>query len=309
MRFTPRGIIPAMITPVDDAGRLNLPEVRAHARRLANAGVHGLFVNGSQGEFYAFTADEKTAVIEAVLDEVGDRVRVYAGTGAITTREAVALTVAAERAGAHAVSVITPLFITPSDDELYEHFAAVARATTLPVILYNNPGRTNVHIRPEVVRRLAAIENIVGVKDTSGDLVTTIALIQAAPPGVAVLAGHDALILATLVHGGAGAVSSTANVVPRLVVDLYGRFMAGDLEQARVLQARLAPLRQAFGLGTFPVVIKEALRLLGYPVGMPRAPVGPLSEVNRARLREVLAGLGLHPLPATAKAAPTPAGE
>lgn len=293
MTFRPRGIVPAMVTPVDEQARLNLPQARALARHLVAAGVHGIFVNGSQGEWYAFRDEEKAALVEAVMAEVGSQTTVYAGVAGFTTEEAVRGARAAEEAGAHALSVLTPVFINPSEDELYEHFAAVARATRLPLLPYNNPNRTNVHIRPSLMRRLAEIDNVVGMKDSSGDFLATAEFIRLAPPGFGVLVGHDALILAAMVHGAAGAISSTANVVPELVVRLYGAAAAGDLETARALQHRLSPLRAAFTLGTFPAIIKEALTMIGHPVGPTRAPVGPLTPANRERLRSVLEELGL----------------
>lgn len=293
MDFRPQGIIPAMVTPVDDSDRINLPAARALARRLADAGVHGVFVNGSQGEWYAFNDEEKVALLEAVVDEVGERVSVYAGAAAFTTREAIQQAQAAERCGAHAVSVLTPFFIRPSDEELYAHFAAVAQSTSLPILPYNNPTRTGVHIRPELVRRLAEVANVVGIKDSSGDLLTTGDFIRVAPKRFAVLVGHDGLIFPGLLYGASGAISSTANVAPELVVAIYNRTIAGDLEDARDLQSRLTPLRQAFTLGTFPAVVKEALSILGYPVGRTRAPVGPLTPLAREGLQAVLESMGL----------------
>ncbi|MDI7274506.1 MAG: 4-hydroxy-tetrahydrodipicolinate synthase [Anaerolineae bacterium] len=289
----PFGVIPAMVTPLDSQQRVDPGVLRQLTDYLIDGGVHGLFALGSQGEFWAFDEDEKRQVVETVVEAARRRVPVYAGTGAVTTREAVRLTVMAEQAGADAVSVITPFFITPSSDELYEHYVAIARATRLPVVLYTNPARTNCPLRPALVQRLAAIENIVGIKDSSGDLSLTAEYVRVGGERFSVLAGRDTLILASLVYGARGAIAATANVAPVLVASIYDRFTAGDQAGALRAQQDLAPLRHAFELGTFPAVVKEALNLIGIPVGSCRAPVGPLEPDRRAQLPGILRDLGL----------------
>ncbi len=291
----PYGILPAMVTPLDAQERVNEAALRRLVRHLLAGGVHGLFVLGSQGEFYAFTPDEKRRVLEVVLDEVDGRVPVYAHAAAIATRQAVALAQMMEETGADALALLTPFFVTPSQQELYDHYRAVAEATALPLILYDNPGRTHVRLAPETVGRLAELPNIVGIKDSGGDLGMTLAYIQATPDDFAVLTGPDALILAGLVYGTRGAVSAVANIAPHLAVAVYERFQAGDLEGARQAQARLAALRRAFRWGTYPGVTKEALNLLGIEVGPPCHPVGPLSEEARRRLASLLEEVGVLP--------------
>jgi len=283
------GIIPAMVTPFRADEALNEDALRQLVNHLITGGVHGLFPTGSQGEFYALTPDEKQRVWEIVVDEAAGRTPVYAGTGAITTREVIALNKRAERAGIQAVSVLTPLFITPTQEELYRHYSSIADATTLPVLLYNNPGRTGVHLSADLVGRLAEHPNIIGVKDSSGDLSLTLEYLrQTDSDKFAVLMGRDTLIYAGLLHGAAGAIAATANVAPGLVVAIYEAFKAGDLDRALAAQNALAPLRQAFALGTFPGVIKHALALLGIPAGPARGPVGALSPENEAKLRQIL---------------------
>ena len=283
------GIIPAMVTPFHADEALNEDALRQLVNHLIAGGVHGLFPTGSQGEFYALTPDEKQRVWEIVVDEAAGRTTVYAGTGAITTREVIALNKRAERAGIQAVSVLTPLFITPTQDELYRHYVAIADATTLPVLLYNNPGRTGVHLSPGLVGRLAEHPNIIGVKDSSGDLSLTLEYLrQTDSDSFAVLMGRDTLIYAGLLHGAAGAIAATANVAPGLVVAIYEAFAAGDFDRALAAQNALAPLRQAFELGTFPGVIKHALALLGIPAGPARGPVGALSPENFEKLKHLI---------------------
>ncbi len=231
-------------------------------------------------------------MIEIVVEETAGRVPVYAGTGAITTAETVTLTRNAESAGADALSVITPFFITPAADELYAHYAAVAAATKLPVLLYTNPARTGVALSADLAVQLATIDNIVGIKDSSGDLTLTLEYIRRSGPDFHVLSGRDTLIFATLASGGAGAIAATANVAPRLVAEIYDAYQAGKLAQARAAQQRLAPLRLAFEMGTFPVVIKEALAMMGICGPRAKAPVGPMAETRRAQLKQVLEQLG-----------------
>lgn len=294
MAITPEGIIPAMVTPFATEEKVNRTELRRLTSFLLNEGVHGLFPMGSQGEFYALQRSEKKQVLETVVDEVNGKVPVYAGTGAITTKGAISLTRMAEDIGVNAVSIITPFFISPSQDELYEHYLSIARSTNLPVILYNNPGRCGgVNLSPDLVERLSRVDNIVGIKDSSGDLTLISEYIRRCGGNFSVLAGRDTLIFGTLVYGGKGSITATANVAPGLVVRIYQAYMQGDIEEARKAQAHLAPLRVAFGLGSFPVVVKEALQLIGIDAGPTRAPIKPLDESKREKLRIILQQMGL----------------
>jgi 4-hydroxy-tetrahydrodipicolinate synthase len=293
MNFQPKGIIPAMVTPVTSDGKINVEALRKLTNYLIQGGVHGLFPVGSQGEFYALTFEEKKRVIEVVVQETKGRVPVYAGTGAVTTRDAVALTKMAEEAGVSAVSVLTPYFIRPNEEELYEHYSAIAKATRLPILLYNNPQRTGVNISAEFVTRASKIENIVGIKDSSGDVTLTSEYIRRTDNQFSVLAGRDTLIYGTLCYGGKGAIAATANVVPRVVVEIYEAFQAGDWKRSLEAQFRLAPLRLAFDLGTFPVVIKEALNLLGIDAGVGIPPVGGIIPKAKGELKEILKSMGL----------------
>jgi 4-hydroxy-tetrahydrodipicolinate synthase len=288
MTFRPCGVMPAMVTPLTENETLDEAALRRLVKHLMAGRVHGLFVVGSQGEAYALTSQEKRRILEIVVEETLGRLPVYVGTGAVTTRETIALTLMAEQAGATAVSVITPYFITPSPGELYEHYVAVAKATHLPVLLYTNPSRTGVKLSSSLVAKLALVENIVGIKDSSGDLSLTCEYIRQTPSDFAVLAGRDTLIFATLMSGGAGAIAATANVVPGLVAKIYDAQKAGDYDAAREAQNRLAPLRLAFEMGTFPVVIKEALALMGICSARAKSPVGPITESKRIELKTIL---------------------
>jgi 4-hydroxy-tetrahydrodipicolinate synthase len=282
-----------MVTPLTSERKINVESLRKLTNYLIVGGVHGLFAVGTQGEFYALTYEEKKKVIEAVVEEARGRVPVYAGTGAITTREATALTQMAESAGVNAVSVITPYFIKPNEVELLEYFTTIAKSTRLPVLLYGNPARTGISLSTDLVVRLSKVENIVGIKDSSGDMTLTAEYIRRMDDKFSVLAGRDTLIYGTLCYGGKGAIAATANVAPKVVVEIYEAFVAGDLKRSLAAQYRLAPLRLAFDLGTFPVVIKEALSLIGIEAGVGMPPVGGISPKAKEELKEILKNMGL----------------
>lgn len=294
-KFVPKGIIPAMATPCDRWGNVNEAALRQLTNYLISHGVHGLFALGSQGEFYALTTEQKQRVTEVVIDEARGRVPVYIGTAALTTRETIQLTKMAQAAGASAVSILTPYFTNLSQREVKEYHTEVARAVPeMPNLLYGNPARTKINLNVETVAELAKVENIIGIKDSTGDLSLTGEYLRTtAGTGFHVLAGRDTLIYASLCHGAAGSIASCANVAPALMVEIYEAYQAGDHKRSLAAQYRLAPLRLAFELGTFPVVVKEALSLIGIDAGEPVAPVLPLPAEAREKLRQVLTSMGL----------------
>jgi 4-hydroxy-tetrahydrodipicolinate synthase len=293
--FAPRGIIPAMVTPIDKEGRINESALRKLTNHLIDGGVHGLFPVGSQGEFFSLTFELKKEAIRIVVDETRNRIPVYAGTGAVTTREAIETTKMAQELGVSAVSVITPYFLVPGQKELILHYTAIAKACPdLPILLYSNPDRTQVPFPTSTVLELAAIDNIIGIKDSSGDMSLTGEYIRLTRGmNFHVLMGRDTLIYAALCYGAAGSICATGNVDPRVPVEIYEAFIVGDHKRALEAQFRLAPLRIAFGLGTFPVVIKEALTMIGIEAGPAILPVGPLTPENREKLRNVLVDMGM----------------
>ena len=293
--FTPKGIIPAVITPLTAEEKFNEKAMRKLINHLIDGGVHGLFVIGTTGEFYGLTPAEKQEILLVTMDETRGRVPVYAGTNGITTRESVMLTELAEECKVNAVSVLTPMFVTPSQDQLIKHYKSVAASTSLPVILYNNPPKTGVNIAPATVATLAEISNIVSIKDSSGDLTLTADYIRLTKDrdDFSVLMGRDTLIYGALCYGATGSIASCANVAPRMCVDIYEKYMAGDLAGSLEAQFKLAPLRTAFTIGTFPAVIKESLALLGIEAGPCMNPAGPMTDSEREQLSKVLVGMGL----------------
>ena len=289
-----QGIIPPVATPMQANEDLDIPRLKWYLDHLIREGVHGIFVLGTNSEFYALDEREKQEVIATAVAHVNQRVPVFAGTGAETTREVVRLTQMAEREGADGVSVITPYFIAPTQQEIFDHYRRVAEATRLPVMLYNNPNTCGgLKIDPDTVGRLAEIPNILGVKDSSGDLQNTCEYLRVVPERFAVLMGRDTLIFQGLISGARGAVPATGNIAPSLLVEIYETFQRGDVAASLAAQRRLHPLRTALALGTQPAGVKGALDLLGLSIGPCRSPVGPLLPEKREKMRAVLRQVGL----------------
>lgn len=303
--YKPYGIIPPIITPFDENGRIDYPALAKMAVHLVDNGVHGLFPFGTTGEFYAVSDEEYVKALETVRDAVAGRTNRYgkpiqllAGCSHITTREVVRLIKLVEGVGGYdAVSVLTPMFVSQTQDELYAYYKTIADSTTMPVIMYNNLPKTNVTITPATAARLAKdCGNIIGVKDSTGDMTNTgeyLRLTMEERDHFNVMMGRDTLIYAALHYGCSGAVASCANVAPRVVADIYDKFMDGDWKGALEAQYRLAPLRIACGMGTFPEVIKEGLVLQGIPVGKCLEPIAELRPDEKEKLRQVLADMGL----------------
>jgi 4-hydroxy-tetrahydrodipicolinate synthase len=290
------GIIPPVATPMQANEDLDLPRLRWFLDHLIGHGVHGVFVLGTNSEFYALDEREKQEVVATAVAHVNKRVPVYGGTGAETTREVVRLTQMAEREGADGVSVITPYFISPTQQEIYDHYRRVAEHTRLPVILYNNPGTCGgVKIDVDTLARLAEIPNILGVKDSSGDLQNTVEYMRVVPERFSVMMGRDTLIFPALMMGARGAVPATGNVAPALLAEIYNAFRSGDLARSKAAQLRLNPLRLALGLCTAPGAVKAALQVLGLSIGPCRSPVAPLAADKLLKMRAGLLAAGLVP--------------
>jgi 4-hydroxy-tetrahydrodipicolinate synthase len=289
-----QGIIPPVATPMQANEDLDLPRLKWFIDRLLKGGVHGIFVLGTNSEFYALDEREKQEVIATAVEHVRGRVPVFAGTGAESTREVIRLTRMAEREGANGVSIITPYFILPSQQEIYDHYRRIAETTSLPVVLYNNPATCGgVKIDVETCARLAEIPNILAIKDSSGDLQNTNEMMKVVPPRFSVLMGRDTLIGQAMLFGAKGAVPATANVAPRLVVDIYDAALRGDVAATKAAQAKLSPIRLGLMLGTAPSGVKGALDLLGESIGPCRSPVGPLSPTSQQKMKAALVAAGM----------------
>ncbi|MFC0330319.1 4-hydroxy-tetrahydrodipicolinate synthase [Paenibacillus sepulcri] len=283
-----QGVIPVIMTPFTEDQEINEGALRRFVRRFLDAGAHGLFGLGTNGEFFSLTQEEKIRIMKIVVEEAKGKVPIYAGTGGISTREVAALSERMEEIGADALSIIAPYFLPFTQQELIDHYRSVAASVSLPIVLYNFPVRTGVNLEPRTVAELAKVGNIVAIKDSSGSLDLIKQYIAAAGPEFAVLSGSDALLLQTLRAGGKGGVSGSANVLPELLVSIYNLWQNGDEEAAEKAQALLAPLSQVYQKATLPSVFKEAMNRMGLEAGPCRSPIAPLNPDASAELDHVL---------------------
>ncbi|WP_125141794.1 4-hydroxy-tetrahydrodipicolinate synthase [Clostridium transplantifaecale] len=286
-----KGIIPPIVTPMNEDESINGQELRNQVNRQIKGGVHGLFPFGTNGEGYILNEKEKEEVLSIVIDETKGRVPVYAGTGCISTKDTIRQSQMAKSLGADVLSIITPSFAAASQNELYDHYKAVAEAVDMPIVLYNIPARTGNALAPATVARLSKIENIVGAKDSSGNFDNMLQYIEQTRDrsGFAVLSGNDSLILWNLLAGGTGGIAGCANVFPEVMASIYNYFVAGDLENARKAQDSIRSFRGCFKYGNPNTIVKTAVNLLGYPVGKCRAPFNQVPEEGIEALKKVLA--------------------
>ena len=283
-----KGIIPPIITPMNEDESFNEAEFRNQIERQIEGGVHGIFCYGTNGECYALNTQEKEEILKDLKNgKPVEREPVYEQTAIqITTKETVEMSKRAEALGADILSVITPYFAAVSQDELYEHYKTVAEAVKIPIVLYNIPARTGCSIAPETVAKLAEIDNIVGAKDSSGNWDNLKAYIELTKDkDFAVISGNDSLILSALKEGGVGGIAGCANVYPHNMVAIYEKFKAGDLEGAQAAQDAIASFRACFKYGNPNTIVKTAVGLLGYPVGKCRKPFYSMSEEGVAALK------------------------
>jgi 4-hydroxy-tetrahydrodipicolinate synthase len=295
--FKPSGIIPALVTPLDGQGNLMENSLKKIIDYTLEAGVHGVFILGSTGEIYGLTDKQKQRVMEVTVEHVNGRVPVYAGAGEITTNNSIKTAQMAEKVGGiSALSVITPYFVSPTQDELIEHYTTIANSVKTPIILYGCDGRAHNSIMPETALKLSEVENIIGIKDSSGSSERMDKYLELTKnkEDFSVLCGIDTLIYHGLVNGTKGAIASSANIAPKISVGIYNAFMSGDLKKAEELQSKLIPLRNAYALATFPGLIKEAVQLVGIDVGVALKPVGAISNENREKLTQVLKDLEVY---------------
>jgi len=286
------GVLTALVTPFRD-GAIDERALHELVEMQITAGVDGLVPCGSTGEAATLSHDEHRRVVEVVVAATRGRVAVVAGTGSNSTREAIELTRHAKEAGADAALLISPYYNKPTPDGIVEHYAAVGREASLPLIAYNIPGRTASNILPATMARIAEIEQVVGVKEACGDLHQIAQTIAATPDDFAVLAGDDWATLPVLALGGQGVISTSSNLVPAEMVEMVRAFRAGDLPRATETYFRLLPLMDLLFCESNPIPIKAALALRGLiPDGI-RLPLTPITAPNRERLQLALKEFGL----------------
>ncbi|RGJ32016.1 4-hydroxy-tetrahydrodipicolinate synthase [Fusobacterium varium] len=285
-----KGVIVPLLTPMNDDETINEKELRNQINRQIESGIHALFPLGTNGEAYILSREEKEQVLKIVVDEAKGRVPVYGGTGCISTKETIELSLKAKEIGVDVLSIITPSFAAASQDELYEHYKEVAEAVDLPIVLYNIPARTGNALAPATVEKLSKIPNIVGVKDSSGNFDNMLQYIEKTRyrKDFAVLSGNDSLILWCLLAGGRGGIAGCANVFPSTMASIYDTFIAGNLDKAREIQDSIRSFRDCFKFGNPNTIVKTAVSLLGYPVGKCRKPFCQVPEAGIEAIKKVL---------------------
>ena len=282
-----RGTWTALITPFRD-GRVDEPALRALVDLQIAGGVRGLVACGSTGETPTLTPDEYELVIRAVVDQAAGRVPVMVGTGSNDTTTVIAHNRVAAEVGADAVLVVMPYYNRPTQEGMVQHIRAIAEQTPLPIVLYNVPGRTGSDILPETVARLAAIENVIGIKEASGDVDRASEIVRLTPASFAVLSGDDSLTLPIMSVGGQGVISVVSNIVPEAMSRLTTAALAGDFTLARTIHHELLDLCRAMFVETNPVPVKAAAELLGIATSDVRLPLAPLAAASRMRVFESL---------------------
>ncbi len=288
-----RGSIPALVTPFRDEA-FDEAVFRDFVEWQIAEGSHGLVPVGTTGESATLEAEEQARVIAACVDQAKGRVPVIAGCGSNSTATVKKYMKAAEQAGADAALVVLPYYNRPNQEGIYAHYAALAEASSLPVVVYNVPGRTVTDILPETLGRVAALPNVVAIKDASGDLTRVTAHRRLCGEGFAQLSGNDDMAFGFLAMGGVGTISVTANVAPRLFAQFHEAMAAGDLAQAHQIQDRLFPLHKALFSDASPGPTKYALSRIrpGFPTEL-RLPMTPPSEASRRAVDAALEHAGL----------------
>ncbi|MBX6350417.1 MAG: 4-hydroxy-tetrahydrodipicolinate synthase [Clostridia bacterium] len=290
-------VIPALVTPLRADGEVDAKRAASLARKLVDEGCDAVLVGGTTAESPTLSPDERVRVLASVLEAVGDRVFVWAGTGTNDTATSVALSRRARSEGAHGLMLVAPYYNKPPQSGLIRHFGTVAEAVDLPIMIYNIPGRTSVNVAPETIARLrAGWRNIQAVKEASGNL-DQVSEIRRLAPDLAVYAGDDSLTLPILALGGRGVVSVAAHVAAGPIRDMVDAFARGDVQRAEAIHRALFPLFKALFVTTNPIPVKYALKLTGFDVGGYRPPlVDPSAHEMEAvakALAEVASALGI----------------
>lgn len=270
-----KGVIVPIITTIDEDEKIDEAKMRAQVDYVIDGGLQGILAFGSNGEFYQIEEGEMERGFRIIVDQAAGRVPVYFGIGAINTKKCVRLAKMAVENGAKGVSILQPMFLKPNFDELFLHFKTIAEAVPdTPVLLYNNPGRVGYTLSADLVEKLAhEVDNIVGMKDTSGDITQTEEFIRRnRDVGFKVFGGKDTLLYASLCIGAVGGVCTAGNFMPELIVDIYNKYVAGDIKGALEAQYKLNPVRLAMDVASFPVAAKDMAAMRGRDVGSPYLP-------------------------------------
>ncbi len=289
-----KGVVVPILTPIDEDEMIDEKKLREQVDYVIQGGVLGILAFGSNGEFYVVEEDEMERGLKIMVDQAAGRVPVYFGIGAISTKKCCRLARMAAANKAAGISVLQPMFLKPTEDELFLHFKTIAEAVPeTPVLLYNNPGRVNYTLSGNLVERLAhQVPNIVGMKDTSGDITQTAEFIRRTRDvNFKVFGGKDTLLYASMCHGAVGGVCTAANFMPELITDVYNKYIAGDLEGSLEAQFKLNPVRLSMDGASFPVAAKDMANLRGRDIGVPytpnlATPEGPVLDKIKTEMRK-----------------------
>ena len=287
------GILPAIITPFDVEGNVDFDLLRDIVRFQIDKGVHGFFVCGTVGEGPLMSIEQRKSVAEAVVREAKGKVPVIVHVGTTNTAESVELAKHADSIEANAVGAVTPYFFKPDLEGLIMHYRLISEAVRVPTFVYNIPQQTGFNLTPEIFRKLCSIENIHGIKDSSGSLSQIQEIIETAPKHVTVINGADDILLAALLVGVNAEISGVANVAPEILVELYENFREGNYKKALELQRKTNVLRRILYEWSSIPSIKAALELRGVKAGLPKKPLRPLKQEEISRLKDKLKALGL----------------
>ncbi len=289
-----KGVVVPILTPIDENEMIDEQKLREQVDYVIEGGVLGILAFGSNGEFYVIEEDEMERGLKIMVDQAAGRVPVYFGIGAISTKKCCRLAKMAVANGAAGISILQPMFLKPTETELFEHFKTIAETVPeTPVLLYNNPGRVNYTMSGNLVERLAhEVENIVGMKDTSGDITQTSEFIRRTRDvNFKVFGGKDTLLYASMCHGAVGGVCTAANFMPELITDVYNKFVAGDLQGSLEAQFKLNPVRLSMDGASFPVAAKDMANLRGRNIGVPykpnlATPEGPVLDKIKSEMKQ-----------------------
>jgi 4-hydroxy-tetrahydrodipicolinate synthase len=293
MRTNWTGVGTALVTPFTRSGDLDEPAVRRLGRRQIDAGVHFLVPCGTTGENPTLTLAERIRIVETLVDESGGRTPILAGAGGYDTRNIIRLADEMRKAGATGLLSVTPYYNKPTQEGLFQHFRAIAESTPLPIILYNVPARTGVNLEPATLARLAAIPNIVGVKEASGNITQMADVLHLVPADFIVLSGDDAITLPLMAIGGRGIISVASNEIPAEMVQMVEAAEQGDFAGARATFNRILPLLQINFIESNPVPVKAAMAAMGLLEEVYRLPMCSPKPESREKILKVLRSLDL----------------
>ena len=281
-------LITAMVTPFDNRGGVDYEQAKKLALALLDSGSDGVVVVGTTGESPTLVREEEIRLFDEVKSAVGDSGTVIAGTGSNSTAEAISATREAERVGVDACLLVVPYYNKPTQQGLIEHFKAVAGSTSLPCILYNVPSRTVTNLSAETAIELSRIDNVVGLKEASGDIEQAVSIMSGAGKGFVLYSGNDNDTLPLMSRGGYGVISVASHLVGNQMKEMINKAISGDIEQAGAIHNKLLPLFDAMFIVSNPIPIKYALNRIGFPVGKPRLPLTPPDEKAAAAIDAVL---------------------